>query len=318
MADRTGKSAVAELAAALDSIPALDAHTHLVAGKLGARGLHDVLLYHMVISDLYAAGCPSVAQFPAWPDRVEVQSRIPEALPYLHRIRNTSCAWGLRIILHDLYQWDEEITPGNWERLDAMIQERADDVAWQREVAARAGIDRFVTEWVRRGEGEDRDILAYSLEWAFFTRCQWGEHDTALYELERCWGMSPDSPTPIGGGQRPPTERTIVTVADVHAAIAHYVQTIPHAQVLSLATHISVDLDLRLVTEDEMAEAISRRNSAGPRERDIYASYINEAFLTALEPYAEGLLLQFSYAAEPLPRETGSRVSQRSIAQLAR
>jgi hypothetical protein len=51
-------------------VPVLDVHTHLVGGKLGARGLHDVLLYHMVVSDLYAAGCPNGArltQFPAWP-----------------------------------------------------------------------------------------------------------------------------------------------------------------------------------------------------------------------------------------------------------
>lgn len=33
-----------ELEQALAELPVLDAHTHLVGGKLGARGLHDVLL----------------------------------------------------------------------------------------------------------------------------------------------------------------------------------------------------------------------------------------------------------------------------------
>ena len=47
----------------------------------------------------------------------------------------------------------------------------------------------------------------YALEWGFFTRSQWGEFDTALYELERCWGKSPESPAPIGVGARPATER---------------------------------------------------------------------------------------------------------------
>ncbi len=76
-------------------MPRFDVHTHLVGGRLGARGLHDILLYHMVISDLYAAGCPSGArltQYPGWPEPAEAQRRIEEALPYLPRIRNTSCA----------------------------------------------------------------------------------------------------------------------------------------------------------------------------------------------------------------------------------
>jgi hypothetical protein len=61
---------------------------------------------------------------------------------------------------------------------------------------------------------------------------------------------------------------------------------------------------------------VARRDHAGPRERDIYASYLNEALLTGLEKRGE-IVFQFSYAAEPLPFETGSRISNRSIAQVA-
>ena len=46
----------------LEATPLLDAHTHLDAAHLSARGLHDILLYHMVISDLASAGCPSRAR----------------------------------------------------------------------------------------------------------------------------------------------------------------------------------------------------------------------------------------------------------------
>ena len=65
-----------ELEAALAEVPILDVHTHLVGGKLAAGGLHDIMLYHMVISDLYAAGCPSGArltQYPNWPTREEAE-----------------------------------------------------------------------------------------------------------------------------------------------------------------------------------------------------------------------------------------------------
>src|SRR3989475_10690540 len=106
-------SLVRDLEEALAEVPVLDIHTHLVGGKLGARGLHDVLLYHMVVSDLYAAGCPNGArltQYPLWPSQPEAHDRIEQALPFLELIQNTSSFWGVRIILRELYDWTEPIT----------------------------------------------------------------------------------------------------------------------------------------------------------------------------------------------------------------
>jgi hypothetical protein len=308
-----------EISEGLSTIPLLDAHTHLVDGKLGARGLHDILLYHMAVSDLYGAGCPTGArltEYPGWPSVEEAHKRIKEALPYLKYVQNTSISWGIRLILGDLYGWDEPLTADNWQRLDDIIRERSDDRTWQREMVRRTNIQRYCTEHARRESGKDKDILQYALEWAFFTRCQWGEFDTALYEVERCWGKTPASPSPIGTGGRPATERTIRTLDDVHAAVNHYVENIPYDQILSTATHISTDIDLTVVSKEDMAAALTRRASAGPKERDIYASYINEAYLNALEARNAKIVFQFSLGAEPLPFETASRLSQQTIKQL--
>src|SRR5262245_29754317 len=149
---------VRQFVEALEAIPVIDIHTHLVGGKLGARGLHDVLLYHMVVSDLYAAGCPSggrLRPFPVWPTEEEARARIVEAIPLLPKIRNTSSAGGVRIILRDLYDWHEPVTAENWRRLDAMIRERADDRGWHHSVLDRLNILRTGTEIARRGHGED-------------------------------------------------------------------------------------------------------------------------------------------------------------------
>jgi hypothetical protein len=309
-----------EMEAALAEIPMLDAHTHLIGGKLGARGLHDLLLYHMVVSDLYAAGCPSgrrLTQYPAWPSREEVQPRIEEALPFLRDIANTSSFWGVRIILSKLYDWQRPILEKDWRQLDDLIRERADDRSWHHSVLDRLKIRRSGTELARRGQGEDDNRLQYTLEWGFFTRSQWGEFDTALYELERCWGRAPESPAPIGAGLRPKTERLIRTLADVHEAMRHYMDSIPYGHVFAAATHISTDIDLRVVSEAEMTAALARRAQAGPRERDMYASYVHELFLTELEKHGQEIVFQFSFGAEPLPFETGSRLNQGSIARVA-
>lgn len=308
-----------QLLEALREIPILDVHSHLVGGKLAARGLHDILLYHMSVSELYAAGCASGArltQYPGWPDTAEAHARLEEAMPHFAQTRNTGIAWGYRAILRDLYGVAGVPDADNWRALDAAVRERADDRAWHREILRRAGIQKGCTEIARREDGADDDILHYSLEWAFFTRCQWGEFDTALYELEKCWGKEPASASPIGG-MRPAPERQITSLEDVHAALEWYVGQIPIAQVISTATHLSTDIDYREVGEGEMRAALARRAQAGPEERDIYASYINEAFLSALEQrFGQRLLFQFSFGAEPLPYETASRLSQKTIAQL--
>src|SRR5512137_2789136 len=80
------QSIKASLEQQISGLEMFDAHTHLVGGKLGAQGLHDILLYHMAISDLYAAGCPNGArltQYPGWPTLKEAHTRIREALPFL-------------------------------------------------------------------------------------------------------------------------------------------------------------------------------------------------------------------------------------------
>lgn len=304
---------------AIEAMPVMDVHTHLVGGRLGARGLHDIILYHMAVSDLYAAGCPSgarLSEFPKWPSDEEARFRLEEAIPYLSAARNTGISWGARMILADLYDWHEPITLDNYKRLDSVIRERADDRSWQREILRRTRIERFSTELARSEGGADGDLLQYSLEWLFFARCQWGEFDTALYELERSWGKQPQSPMPIGGGNRPETEKSVKALADVHDAIDWCVKTVPVEMLTSTATHISTDIDLRPVTDAQMVEAMCNRAKAGPYERDIYASYTTEAFLTGLEQRGFNGLFQFSYAAEPLPFETASRVTMRSIDQV--
>ncbi|MEO7298899.1 MAG: hypothetical protein ABI042_10025, partial [Verrucomicrobiota bacterium] len=314
------KNIVHELVLALAEIPIIDMHTHLVGGRLAARGLHDVLLYHMVVTELYSAGCPSgnrLTEYPGWPTIEESHQRIREALPYLRHIQNTSLVWSLRTILADLYDWKEPITEDNWQKLDALIRERADDRVWQHSILDRSNIRRNATELERRRTGDDDDRLQYVLEWAMFNRCQWGEFDTALYELERCWGCPPGSPAPIGGKGRPATQRTVCSVADVHEAVRYYVKTIPLDQICATAAAFSSEIDYSPVSDNEMEAAMKRRDHAGTAERDIYTSYVNETFLTELEKIGDKIVYQFSIGAEPLPHETGSFLPQRTLVQLS-
>jgi hypothetical protein len=307
-----------DLEKSLAAVPLLDAHTHLDATHLCARGLHDVMLYHMVISDLVSAGCPDRTRLSENPGEEEARARIERALPFMPAIANTSCSWGLRIILEDLFGWRQPITAANWRKLDALIRERAKEPGRAREVQAKAGIARSCTELWRRHDGRADALLQYSLEWAFFARAQWGEYDTAVYELEKAWSEgAPSAPSPVSaGGERPVPSRQVRTLKDAHEALDAYVQAIP-SLVLSTAQHISTDIEFRPVSDREMAAALRRRARAGREDRDIYASWILEEFFARWEETKSGVVFQFSLGAEPLPAETASRLSQKTLASLA-
>lgn len=309
---------VSHLEENLAEVPLLDCHTHLDARHLTARGLHDILLYHMVISDLYAAGCPSGARLSDDPSDEEAHARLAQAIPYLRFVHNTSCFWGVRLILRDLYGWTEPLTEDNWQTLDSLIRERASDGEWAREIMRQARLRRACTEISRRGDGSADDMLQYALEWAFFARTQWDVHDMPLYELEQTWSQAqPVPPLPVTLGDRPPVARKIKSVDDVHEAMRHYCDLLPWGQVIATAQHMSTDIDYRQITDAEMQAALARRPQATEAERDVYASYLLHAFLTELERRGGDMVFQFSLGAEPLPYETASRLSQRTIRQLA-
>ena len=303
----------------LAQIPLLDAHTHIDADYLSARGLHDILLYHMVISDLVSAGCPSRSRLSEEPDDNEINTRLSEAIPYVRYIQNTSCFWGVRIILKDLYDWTDPITEDNWESIDEIIRNKSSETSWSREILKKAKIQRICTELWRRKYGSADDILQYSLEWAFFTRNQWGINDIPLYELERAWNQSgPGAPLPVTmGSGRPKLDRIIHTVDDVYTAIKHYCDNIPYDEVLSTAQHISTDISFHDVSDDDMAKALINRDHATPSNRNVYASFILEKFLTELEKHGDDIVYQFSFGAEPLPFETGSKLRPETIFELA-
>src|ERR1043165_388472 len=106
----------AELEQALAEIPVIDMHTHLVGGRLAARGLHYVLLYHMVVTELYAAGCASGRRRTEDPNgraAEQAPQRRREPLPSRRHNQNTGISWCLRMILAGLSDWREPITEEN-------------------------------------------------------------------------------------------------------------------------------------------------------------------------------------------------------------
>lgn len=305
-------------------MPLVDIHTHLDANHLAARGLHDILLYHMVISELYAAGCPDGARLSEDPTEEEAVYRLERAVPYVKYIRGTSCYWGVRIILKDLYGWEDEITEENWRECHELIKSKGCGHDRAKEIADKAHIEKSSTELWRGRDHKHDDMLMYSLEWAFFCRAQWGINDAALLELEHAWNEEiPGPPLPVTSDPSLYNfAKKIKNIDDVYAAIEHYVDHIPYDEVFSNASHFSTDINYHDVTEEDMVKALANRDNAGAWERDVYANFINEEFLKRVSKIkretGKEIIIQYSLGAEPLPFETGSFMRPETIFELAK
>ncbi len=302
-----------DLEKTLRGIPLLDAHTHLDATHLAARGLHDVLLYHMVVSDLVSAGCPDRERLPEQPSDEEARIRIERALPYLPAIANTSCAWGLRIILADLYGWREPVTRRTGGSSTALIRERSADPAWTREILRGAGIRRSCTELWRRHDGEADDLLQYSLEWSFFARRQWGEYDTASVRAgEGVVGGHARRPVAGDQGGGPARARA----DDPHRRRrARRPRRVRRGHPSAGPEHGAAHLHRHRLPRGGRADHGGRAAPPPPGghggARHLRLATSSRSSLRRLESRRPGVVFQFSLGAEPLPVRDGEHVSTR-------
>lgn len=302
------------------ALPTRDVHTHITASHPVARGLHDIILYHMIISELYSAGCPDGARLSEEPTIEEAHYRLERAIPYLKYIKNSSLYWIAKTILKDLYGWEEELTEENWRECDRVIREKGCSIERAREIAKMANLTKINTELWRGENHKYDDLFYYSLEWSFFTRSQWGAYDTALIELEYSWNQDiPGPPLPVTlDRSKLNFKKTIKTVKDVYDAIDHYIEYTPYDEIENMTSHFSTDIRFYDVTEKDMKKALKNRKKAGEKERDVYANFIVNIFLDKLQAKKPGFNFQYSLGGEPLPFEGGSKFRSDSVFDLAR
>ncbi len=297
----------------INSIPLIDVHTHIDLSHPSARGLHDLLLYHMVISELYSAGCPDATRLPEVPGDAEVKERLLRAIPHIPSVKYSSCYAILKNILSGLYGFTDNLTADNWRKLDALIRERYQS-GYADKILKKANIVAVNTEFCRK-HGLENDRFFYSLEWAFFTRNQYGVYDAPLLELEIAASQSePAGPIPVTFDEALyASRRRIDTVEEADEAMDIYVSKIPFDHIVSLPTHFSTDIHYGEVTREQMAEALANRKIAGSAERDIYANYLNNKYFETLSRYGRKTAVAISLGAEPLKYETGTKLSAETL-----
>lgn len=134
-----------ELLAEIEKIPVIDIHSHLNRDRLSVSHPAEVLLYHMVLYELCAAGGPEDLAAPWHGPEGDPDEAIAHFLPYFERLTNTGFGWGLKTLLRDLYEFDEPIGPASYPRLRAAMDRKLRQPDWGVQVIRRGRIVRTLT-----------------------------------------------------------------------------------------------------------------------------------------------------------------------------
>ena len=121
----------------VQSTPLVDVHTHIDYKSPTARDPSQILLYHYIATEMRSIGVPVEEALTKSEDPVR------KVLPYFKLIRNTATYWCLRKILSDLYEFDEDVTPDNWEKLKSAIIERTQDRGWSRKLIEKLNVKKI-------------------------------------------------------------------------------------------------------------------------------------------------------------------------------
>ena len=111
--------------------------------------------------------------------------------------------------------------------------------------------------------------------------------------------------------------KRITNADDLRAAVSHYCELLPYSHIVATAQHLSTDIDYDVYTDEDINAALSNRAHAHQVEQNAYASSILNIFLDELERRNERIVFQFSLGAEPLPFESGCRIRQETLRQIA-
>ncbi len=121
----------------INEIPLVDVHTHIDFRNPTAKNPQQIMLYHYIATEIRSLGIPVEEIISKNEDPLE------KLIKYFKLIRNTTTYWCLKKILSDLYEFNEEPKPDNWQKLKEIIVSKFSDRKWADKVRDKTKIEKI-------------------------------------------------------------------------------------------------------------------------------------------------------------------------------
>jgi len=251
-----------DLYRAIADVPAIDVHSHLNRDHLAAADAGALLFYHMILYALRGADCPEDL---LWREG-RLHGNTPPYDEWLRcwpAVEGTGFGWVLRMILCDLYGFDEPITRASLPRLEAAVAERTRRPEWPQEVLAKGRVVRILSSATAGPlpPGAKDDRIRCTVETAPTS----GTHE-ALTWRERLARLSEKS------------GREVASLAALGDAVAAFYDRIDWSGKRALVAWISSEADFRPVSEAAVdaiiAGALAGKDLDGGAVRVLEGAYL--------------------------------------------
>lgn len=136
---------------ALDEIPAIDTHVHIIPGKPLAQDLAQILYYHNYVSELVAAGAPESLEHN---QSIDGRKRVETFIREMRRSEGSSHAWMLRELLKTVYGFDGRLDERNWKALYEKVDAARTQPGRLNEVCRKAGVEKVLIHLPAQPMGE--------------------------------------------------------------------------------------------------------------------------------------------------------------------
>jgi hypothetical protein len=182
-----------EMLSEIEKIPVIDVHSHLCRDQLAVSHPAQVLLYHMLVYELCAAGASEDVSAPWRGPEEDPEEALQKCLPYFSRLSNTGFGWCLGTILRDLYEFDEPVSLESYPRLREAMERKVRQPDWGLQVIRRGGVVRTLTSTRKIAplrDGQPDPGLRLTFEALPFNThgLRWEKMNACLTELETSCG----------------------------------------------------------------------------------------------------------------------------------
>jgi hypothetical protein len=137
-----------ELHEAIRELPVIDVHSHVNLDHIAARGLTEVLCYHMVMHPMRSAAYDG-SSLPGAHQAEDREALLAQWFERWPMVESTGFGWILKQILSGLYEFEGPLTADRLDELEEAFRAKTSQADWPAQILDAAGAEQVLSSQIK-------------------------------------------------------------------------------------------------------------------------------------------------------------------------